>query len=231
MAVYFADTTGGVPSPTNIIGVRGNTDGTIGPFIGMLRVTCTSVVAATPANRWRIRQHTTGFVNAGASEKRNTRSSASAGLYNDYVGTGNDVVEAGLAQFNPSGWIAMPRWCPMSYDDANVAVCLVVQSSHTISAFNTGISVIENAQGHTWTRGGRMRRTRKPGFWNLMGNVINRCTTTGGSAFSAIYPQFQNDMMWVDQSAWRNGHFQGISTNPSLAGVATRQRMLMGTGM
>lgn len=64
----------------------------------------------------------------------------------------------------------------------------------------------------------RARRSRSSGFCNF-GCNIELHKKTGGGAFEIITPQFDNNIVWVDPFAWRNGSAQSEAWSMQLFGT------------
>jgi len=160
-------------------------------------------------------------------EKFSSRSPASiaTNFANINVGSLSALIYCIQIGFNNCNWIAQPRAVPQG---RRIAVLSALTSGES-SAFD------DQVNGKRPIRG-RMRRTTKPGFFSRFGNEINRMAVTGGGAFSAIYPVFQNDITWVDPTAWKNGMAQSdifnmplLTTTPAV--VVVPQRMMRGVGV
>lgn len=67
------------------------------------------------------------------------------------------------------------------------------------------------------TRSSRKSRT---GVLFILGNNVGHHQKTGGGAFSMRAPHFDNDIFWVDKSAWANGMAQSQVWSMQLFGDA-----------
>lgn len=164
-------------------------------------------------------------------EKLSTRSStpATASYLSGVSSPSQPIVVCAMAPYNNSAWSAMPRRIPVCNSIDQLVIAVFIQSD--LAQTNRPIMTIEEeSMTHPWSRG-RMRRTTRPGYWNMFGNSINKITITGGGAFSAIYPVFQFDLMWVDSSGWKNGHIQSNVWNINIFGSKRDERMKVGTGI
>lgn len=156
-----------------------------------------------------------GTSNLRTPEAFNSRSIAPTANSYDIGGLSaavhTELIRFGLAQFNNSGWHAQPRYWPTSFDADGISI------DHGAAAGSGVLMAIfdEDICTNGWIRG-RTRRTRKPGYFNILGNSIGRFF-----ASTIQYPVFQNDLGYVDRSAWRNGMAQSDVWNINLFGGQT----------
>lgn len=66
----------------------------------------------------------------------------------------------------------------------------------------------------------RLSRRSRGGYFHLLGNTIAHYQKTGGGAFSIKAPNFDNDILFQDKSAWRPPISQSEAWNINLFGVA-----------
>lgn len=73
-----------------------------------------------------------------------------------------------------------------------------------------------------------VRRQSRKGYCFIMGNTINNHQKTGGGAFQMHAPHFNNDCLWIDPTAWRNGMNQSDVWNIQLFGIAATPNVRVG---
>ncbi len=170
--------------------------------------------AAATASRYAlVAANAGGTQGALTSENLNSRSAATAGRSNNSTGIGNNLVLMAMADFTHHGWItSRPNIPMMRADDTLVGSAISSPSS---------IGTLDHVFSENTAEVGRRvsRRCSKTGFFCTYGNQIAHYQKTGGGAYSIKAPNFDNDITWVDSSAWRNGMSQGDVWNIQLFGI------------
>jgi hypothetical protein len=194
-----------------------------GAQAGLIGARQRAISAATTVNSPGLYHNTASVVSSGISaEKLNTRSPASNSA-EWFAGVNGPltfpIVTLSQSLFNNSWFTVHPRYPILCNEDIDLIIFFLTTGSGQVNTVQ--LTVDTDVRGNSWSRGtlGR-KRTRKPGYRNIGGNCIARVATSGGGSFSAIYPQFQNDLTWVDPSAWRNGMHQSDVWNINLFGPA-----------
>lgn len=152
-------------------------------------------------------EHNTGSGGTTASqEKFNSRSPAASGdNYSAFQGgSGVTFVIFAIADFSHFGWRASPRYYPVVFGTA-------IEGGANNGIFTTSASTSSTAcfsEDNRASCNRLRRRSTKPGYFQRFGSEIHHHQKTGGGAFSQICPHFDNDITWIDPSAWRNGMTQ-----------------------
>jgi hypothetical protein len=115
-----------------------------------------------------------------------------------------------MADFSHVGLIFGRRYAPTAL--ANESVDCGGAGIATNVDFCLSVNESSFTQGRI---GGRKSRY---GYFFRFGNEIHHHQKTGGGAFSQICPHFDNDITWVDPSAWRNGSSQNQAWEINLFG-------------
>lgn len=157
---------------------------------------------------------TPSVLNSATPEKTNSRSPATSASYGSGFGlsTAGVWIRWSTADFSHNAWIPSPRYQPIAFNNETVAAGGAGISSST----DLCLGVSEN--GFPALRSIR-RRTTRAGYFNRFGNELHQHQKTGSGAFSMLAPHFDNDIAWIDPSAWRNGMSQNEVWEMNLFGV------------
>ncbi len=152
-------------------------------------------------------------------EKFNSRSPASSNVYTNTTSTANPLIQAGIPSFSHQSWIPSRK---ITETDVNIGYSVGLNSSASAVALSYCI-MADESNGLSYRS--IKRRTTRPGYFNRYGNEIHHHVKTGGSAFNQICPHFDNDVTWVDPSAWRNGMTQSDVWSIQSYGPQPRRRV------
>lgn len=159
-------------------------------------------------------------------EKLNSRQPAKGNSYGDLTHamsiSGAILVQGGLSQCSHSSWISQPRYFSNMIEGLGVAL---VDSGGTTPTATTSMTAFEDTPMFPVKR---TRRTTRPGYFPRLGNELHQHQKTGGGAFSLLAPHFDNDITWVDSSAWCNGMNQSDVWNIQLFGTAAPPNVRVG---
>lgn len=149
------------------------------------------------------------------SEKLNSRSSSPTA--NDCHYNFNTSVTAWAyilsVSFSHSSYFPSFRPCPVDLRRGNVAL---IDNNVTSTTFDSNIVQLYGTYIAPRLVG---KRTTKAGYSIRYGGDIGLHKKTGGGAFEMICPHFDNDITWVDPSAWRNGSAQSDAWSMQLYGA------------
>lgn len=171
----------------------------------------TSATASRPA----ISRGVNGTTGSTAAALFNSRSAANSFGYNTSSGGfADESLAGGLASFSHGSWIPSPRWYPILNDRGGTSD-LLVASFDTSTAWDCNITASEPQGSPRFNR--LSRRTSKPGYFQSFGqDGITNHQKTGSGSFQIFAPHFDNDVTWVDTSAWENGSSQSETWNINL---------------
>jgi hypothetical protein len=139
--------------------------------------------------------------------KSNSRLPSASSTYKTSASAANPVlIVFSLANFSRSAWRPSRRPLVMNGDGMGVA----------LGSLTDNFIFVDESDKPT-TRRRTIRSTRNGGF--LMPDmVIHNHQKTGGGAFQIHAPHFDNDITWIDPSAWRNGSTQNEAWEINLFG-------------
>ncbi len=160
-------------------------------------------------------RYTLGHARCGnllALEQANTRSSA-AGTFSIQSGDiseaggngGVSLVEVGFCFINPFRYNPSRHYFGFTVDDSTV------RSGYYSTPL--GQWAVQDVFSPNPRRSRRSRNAY--GNW-IMGNSNVLHKKTGGSAFEMRMAHFENDLVWVTESSWRNGSHQSENWNINL---------------
>jgi hypothetical protein len=150
-------------------------------------------------------------------EKTNSRS-VMDGTYGNKMtfsgGTGgNYAIHGALNAVSHSAIIFSGLYGPLSPgQDGSILQATATDNGTSTPSINISCSEVVS------TPCNRLSRKSRKGLFVRFGNESHVHKKTGGGAFELIAPHFDNDITWVDPSAWRNGSAQANNWSMQLFG-------------
>jgi hypothetical protein len=148
-------------------------------------------------------------------EKLNTRTSDVSGNYNN-TGTpvGKRLMSFAIGTYNHFLFRCHPRYPPIVFGSGSGEAVTTQQTNSDTNVLTFSLGKVRRLTGLTVKR-----RTSKPGYFARYGNETHFHKKTGSGAFEITSaPHFDNDVTWIDPSAWRNGSTQNEAWEMNLFG-------------
>lgn len=175
----------------------------------------------------RIRVDTNGLAaTTQTAEKLNSRTANPVATYATGVTSfGTNFLTFGIACFSHHGWIPNPRYNYQYVNGDSVIFYPEVATGND----NENLTVSESERYATRRSN---RRSREPGFHHFLSvDGVHHHEKTGTGAFVINAPHFDNDVIWVEPSAWRNGSSQSDNWSINLFGNSIATQTVAPTGI